>query len=77
MHVLLVCIDYCDFVWYIYLILFMVAWIDGGEGSNVEAWREFISQVQVQVLFERILSGCSYKVDGAFGGETWEYFVVH
>jgi hypothetical protein len=35
----------------------MVAGIDGGEGSSVGVWREFIFQVQVQVLFERILRG--------------------
>jgi hypothetical protein len=33
----------------------MVAGIDEGEASGVRAWREFISRVQVQVLFERIL----------------------
>jgi hypothetical protein len=48
-----------------------------GDGSSVGALREFISQVQVQVLFKRILRGWSYKVEGAFGGEKWEYFVVH
>jgi hypothetical protein len=42
----------------------------------VEAWREFISRVQVQVLFERILRGWSYKVEEAFGGEIWKYFPV-
>jgi hypothetical protein len=35
---------------------------------------EFISQVQVQVLFERILRGWSHNVEGAFGGERWKYF---
>jgi hypothetical protein len=47
----------------------MVAGIDGGEGSSVEAWIEFISWVQVQVLFERISRRWSYKVEWAFGGE--------
>jgi hypothetical protein len=88
MHVLLVCICCSDFVWYIYLVLSMVAWIDGGEGSSVGAWREFISQVQVKVLFEVILRGWSYKVEGAFGGKSgnillctkcipdiWNYFL--
>jgi hypothetical protein len=35
----------------------------------VGAWEEFISWVQVQVLFKRILRGWSYKVEGAFGGK--------
>jgi hypothetical protein len=43
----------------------------------VGAWREFISRIQVQVLFERILRGWSYKVEGAYGGEKWKYFTVH
>jgi hypothetical protein len=47
----------------------MVAGIDAGEGSNVGVWRKFIFSVQVQVLFERILRGWSYKIEGAFGGE--------
>jgi hypothetical protein len=55
----------------------MVAGIDGGEGSSVGAWREFISRVEVQVLFETILMGWSYKVEGAFGWKKWEYLVVH
>jgi hypothetical protein len=54
MHVLLVCSSFLNFVWYICLVSFMVARIDGGEGSSVGALREFISQVQVQVLCERI-----------------------
>jgi hypothetical protein len=29
-----------------------------------------------QVLFQRILSGWSYKVEGAFDGERWKYFPV-
>jgi hypothetical protein len=33
------------------------------------AWGEFISQVQVHVLFERILRKWSDKVEGSFGGE--------
>jgi hypothetical protein len=57
MHALLVCSGCCDFVWCIFLILSMVAGIDGGEGSSVGAWRKFISWVQVQVLFERISRG--------------------
>jgi hypothetical protein len=68
-HVLLVCNCCCDFVWYISLILFMVAGINGGEGSSVGAWGQFISRVLVQVLFERILRGWSYEVEGAFNGE--------
>jgi hypothetical protein len=40
-----------------------------GEGSSVGVWREFISRVQVQVLFEIISRRWSYKVEGAFGGE--------
>jgi hypothetical protein len=35
----------------------------------VGAWGEFISRIQVQVLFERILRGWSYKFEGAFGGK--------
>jgi hypothetical protein len=42
----------------------------------VGAWGQFISRVQVQVLFERILRGWSYKVEGAFGGKMWKYFPV-
>jgi hypothetical protein len=57
MHALLVCSGSCDFVWYIFLVLFIIA------------WREFISWVQVQVLFKRISRGWNYKVEGAFGGE--------
>jgi hypothetical protein len=57
MHVLLVCSGSCNFVWYIFLVLFIIA------------WREFIYWVQVQVLFKRILRGWNYKVEGAFGGE--------
>jgi hypothetical protein len=44
------------------LVLSIVARIDGGEGSSVRAWREFISQVQVQVLFERILRGGAIRL---------------
>jgi hypothetical protein len=47
MHVLLVCSGSLDFVWYISLVSSMVTEIDGGEGSSVGAWREFISRVQV------------------------------
>jgi hypothetical protein len=54
----------------------MVAGIDGGEGSSVGAWGQFISRVLVQVLFERILRGWSYKVEGAFSREKWKYFPV-
>jgi hypothetical protein len=77
MHVLLICSGCCDFVWYISLVLSMVAEIDGGEGSSVGVWREYISWVQAQVLFKRILRGWSYKVEGAFGGEKWKCFAVH
>jgi hypothetical protein len=35
----------------------------------VAAWGEFISWVQVHVLFKRISRGWSHKVEGAFGGE--------
>jgi hypothetical protein len=44
---------------------------------SMEAWGEFISRVQVQVLFERISRGWSYKVEGAFGRKKWKYFPVH
>jgi hypothetical protein len=47
MHVLLVCSGSLNFVWYICLVSSMVAGINGGDGSSVEAWREFISRVQV------------------------------
>jgi hypothetical protein len=69
MHVLLVCSSSLDFAWYICLVSSMVTEIDGGEGSSVGAWREFISRVQVQVLCERISWGWSYKVKRAFGGK--------
>jgi hypothetical protein len=55
----------------------MVTRIDGGEGSSVGVWREFISRIQVQVLFERISREWSYKVEGAFGEEKWECCAVH
>jgi hypothetical protein len=42
----------------------------------VVAWREFISRVQVQVLFEIISRGWRHKVEGAFGGERWKYSLV-
>jgi hypothetical protein len=45
MHVLLVCSGSLDSVWYICLVSSMVAGINGGEGSSVGVWREFISQV--------------------------------
>jgi hypothetical protein len=77
MHVLLVCSGSLDFVWYICLVSSMVAGIDGGEGSSMGAWREFISWVQVQVLCERISCGWSYNVERAFGGEKWECGAVH
>jgi hypothetical protein len=51
MHILLVYNGSLDFVWYISLVSSIVAGIDGGEGSS---GREFISRVQMQVLFERI-----------------------
>jgi hypothetical protein len=35
----------------------------------VAAWEEFISRVQVHVLFKRISKGLRHKVEGAFGGE--------
>jgi hypothetical protein len=47
MHVLLVCSGSLNFVWYICLVSSMVAGINGGDGSSVEAWREIISRVQV------------------------------
>jgi hypothetical protein len=31
-HVLIVYSGCCNFIWYIFLVLFMVAGIDGGEG---------------------------------------------
>jgi hypothetical protein len=34
MHVLFVCSGFYDFVWYIYLVLFMIAGIDEGEGLS-------------------------------------------
>jgi hypothetical protein len=37
MHVLLVCSGSYDFVWYIFLVLFIVAEIDRGEASSVGA----------------------------------------
>jgi hypothetical protein len=74
MHILLVYNGSLDFVWYISLVSSIVAGIDGGEGSS---GREFISRVQMQVLFERIPWGWSYKVEGAFDEEKWEYFMVH
>jgi hypothetical protein len=55
----------------------MVAGIDGGEECSVGAWREFISQVQVQVLCERISWWWSYKVERAFSREKWECCTVH
>jgi hypothetical protein len=42
MHVLVICSGSLDFVWYIFLVSSMVAGIDGGDGSSVGAWREFI-----------------------------------
>jgi hypothetical protein len=42
----------------------------------VGAWGEFVSRVQVQVLFKRILRGWSHKVEGAFGGERLKCFLV-
>jgi hypothetical protein len=57
MYVLLLCSGSLDFVWYICLVLSMVVGIDGGEGLSVGASSEFISQVQVHVLCERILWG--------------------
>jgi hypothetical protein len=77
MHALLVCNGFLDFVWYICLVSSMVAGIDGGEGSCVGAWREFISWVQVQVLCERISWGWSYKVERTFSGEKCESCTVH
>jgi hypothetical protein len=41
----------------------------------VAAGGEFISHVQVHVLFETISRGWSHKVEGAFGGERWKYFL--
>jgi hypothetical protein len=47
----------------------MDAGIDDGEGSCVGAWGELIPRVQVQLLFENISRGWSYKVDGTFDRE--------
>jgi hypothetical protein len=47
MHVLLVYSGSLDFIWYICLLLSIVAGIDGGEGSSMGAWREFTSRFQV------------------------------
>jgi hypothetical protein len=77
MHVLLICSGSLNFVWYICLISSMVAGIDEGEGSSVGAWREFISRVQMKVLYERISWWWSYKVERAFSGEKWECCAVH
>jgi hypothetical protein len=55
----------------------MVAGIDGGEGSSMGAWREFIFRVQVQVLCERISWRWSYKVEREFGREKWECCAMH
>jgi hypothetical protein len=43
MHILLVCSGSLNFICYICLVSSMVVGIDGGEGSSVGAWREFIS----------------------------------
>jgi hypothetical protein len=77
MYVLLLCSSSLDFVWYICLVLSMVVGIDGGEGLSVGASSEFISQVQVHVLCERISWGWSYKVERVFSGEKWECCMVH
>jgi hypothetical protein len=69
--------DSLDFVWYICLVSSMVAGIDGGEGSSMGAWREFIFRVQVQVLCERISWRWSYKVEREFGREKWECCAMH
>jgi hypothetical protein len=37
MHVLCVCYGYLNFIWYICLVLSMVAGIDGGERCSVGA----------------------------------------
>jgi hypothetical protein len=77
MFVLLVCSGSFNFVWYICLVSSIVVEIDGGEGSSVGAWREFIFRVQVQVLCERISWWWSYKVERVFSGEKWECCTVH
>jgi hypothetical protein len=77
MHVLLVCSSSLNFVSYNCLVSSMVAGIDGGEGSSVGAWREFISWVQMHVLCERISWWWSYKVERAFSREKWECCAVH
>jgi hypothetical protein len=69
MHVLLVCSGSLNFVCYICLVSSMVAGINEGEGSSVGAWRESISRIQVQVLYERISWWWRYKVERAFSGE--------
>jgi hypothetical protein len=47
--------------------IYMDAGIDDREGSCVGARGELIPGVQVQQLFENILRGWSYKVEGTFG----------
>jgi hypothetical protein len=51
--------------------------VNVGEGCCVGAWRELIPGVQVQVLFENISKGWSYKVEGAFDREKWKYCSLH
>jgi hypothetical protein len=51
-------------------MLYFLSFIDGGEGSSVRVWREFISWIQVQVLCEIILWRWSYNVERAFGGKN-------
>jgi hypothetical protein len=46
----------------------MVEGINEGKGSSVGAWRESISWIQVQVLYERISWWWRYKVERAFSG---------
>jgi hypothetical protein len=47
----------------------MYAGVHVGEVCCVVPREELIFGVQVQVLFENILSGWNYKFEGVFGGE--------
>jgi hypothetical protein len=42
----------------------------------VEAWGELLPWVQVQVLFENMARGWSYKTKGTFGGKKLEMLCV-
>jgi hypothetical protein len=68
-------------MYYLYLVVFVIIygtfpylnpWLQKlmrERDQSVGAWREFIFWIQVQVLFQRILRGLSYKVEGSFGGK--------